>query len=281
MHFGGAMFFTDYSMSAPELARALEERGFESVWAPEHSHIPLSRKTPFPGGGDLPKPYYDAMDPFVVLAAAAQATKIIKLGTGVALIQQRDAIQTAKLVASIDQVSQGRFLFGVGGGWNQDEMEDHGTVYATRFKRVRESIEAMKEIWTKEKAEYHGEFVNFDPMIARPKPVQKPHPPIHVGGAFPHGARRAIRYGDGWIPVAGRGDIAEVLPKFREMAREAGRDPAGVEITMFGVGEDLDRVKRLAETGVGRVVPMFPPEKADTVLPIVDRWTKIMKEVNG
>jgi probable F420-dependent oxidoreductase len=278
MHFGGAMFFTDYSMSAPELARALEERGFESVWAPEHSHIPLSRKTPFPGGGDLPRPYYDAMDPFVVLAAAAQATKTIKLGTGVALIQQRDAIQTAKLVASIDQVSQGRFLFGIGGGWNQDEMEDHGTVYATRFKRVRESIEAMKEIWTKEKAEYHGEFVNFDPMIARPKPVQKPHPPIHVGGAFPHGARRALRYGDGWIPG---GDIREVLPKFREMAREAGRDPASFEITSFATGEDLDRVKRLKEMGVARVVPMFPPEKAEKVLPIVDRWAKIMKEVNG
>ena len=134
MHFGGAMFFTDYSMSAPELARALEERGFESVWAPEHSHIPLSRKTPFPGGGELPKAYFDAMDPFVVLAAASEATRRIKLGTGVALIQQRDVIQTAKLVASIDQVSQGRFLFGVGGGWNQDEMEDRGTVYATRFK---------------------------------------------------------------------------------------------------------------------------------------------------
>ncbi len=144
MHFGGAMFFTDYSMSAMELARALEERGFESVWAPEHSHIPLSRKTPFPGGGDLPKQYYDAMDPFVVLAAASQATKTIKLGTGVLLVQQRDAIQTAKLVASIDQVSQGRFLFGVGGGWNQDEMEDHGTVYATRFKRMRESIEGIE-----------------------------------------------------------------------------------------------------------------------------------------
>ena len=138
MHFGGAMFFTDYSMLAPELARALEERGFESVWAPEHSHIPLSRKTPFPGGGELPKQYYDAMDPFVVLAAASQVTKTIKLGTGVLLVQQRDSIQTAKLVASIDQVSQGRFLFGVGGGWNQDEMEDHGTVYATRFKRMRE-----------------------------------------------------------------------------------------------------------------------------------------------
>jgi probable F420-dependent oxidoreductase len=221
------------------------------------------------------------MDQFVVLAAASQVTKTIKLGTGVLLVQQRDAIQTAKLVASIDQVSQGRFLFGVGGGWNQDEMENHGTVYASRFKRMRESIEAMKAIWTKSEAEYHGEFVHFDPMIARPKPVQKPHPPIHVGGAFPYGARRAIRYGDGWIPVAGRGDIAEVLPKFREMAREAGRDPASIEITMFGLGEDLDRVKRLAETGVARVVPMFPPEKADTVLPIVDRWTKIMQQVNG
>ena len=280
MHFGGAMFFTDYSMPAPELARALEERGFESVWAPEHSHIPTSRKTPFPGGGDLPKPYYDAMDPFVVLAAASQVTETIKFGTGVLLVQQRDAIQTAKLVASIDQVSQGRFLFGVGGGWNQDEMEDHGTVYATRFKRMRESIEAMKEIWTKSEAEYHGEFVHFDPMIARPKPVQKPHPPIHVGGAFPHGARRAIRYGDGWIPTA-RGDITEVLPKFCEMVKQAGRDPASIEITSFGVGEDLDRVKRLAEMGVARVVAALPSEKADTVLPIVDRWTKIMRQVNG
>jgi len=281
MKFGGAMFFTDYSMSAMELARALEDRGFESVWAPEHSHIPVSRKTPFPGGGDLPKQYYDAMDPFVVLAAASQVTRTIKFGTGVLLVQQRDTIQTAKLVASLDQVSQGRFLFGVGGGWNQDEMEDHGTVYATRFKRMRESIEAMKEIWTKSEAEYHGEFVNFNAMVARPKPVQKPHPPIHVGGAFPHGARRAIRYGDGWIPVAGRGDLSDVLPKFREMAREAGRDPNAIEVSLFGLGEDVDKLKRFAEMGVTRVVPMFPPDKADTVLPIVDRWTNIMRLVNG
>src|SRR5437588_3171956 len=280
MDFGVLMFMTDYAISAPALAQALEERGFESVWAPIYSHIPLSRKTPFPGGGDLPKQYYDAMDPFVVLAAASQVTSTIKLGTGVLLVQQRDAIQTAKLVASIDQVSRGRFLFGVGGGWNQDEMENHGTIYASRFKRMRESIEAMKEVWTRSEAEYHGEFVHFDPMIAKPKPVQKPHPPIHVGGAFPHGARRAIRYGDGWIPTA-RGDVTEVLPKFREMAREAGRDPASIEITSFGLGEDVDRVKRLAEMGVTRVVPMFPPEKADAVLPIVDRWTKIMRQVNA
>ena len=280
MKFGGAMFFTDYSMTAMELALALEERGFKSVWAPEHSHIPLSRKTPYPGGGELPKEYYDAMDPFVVLAAASQATKTIKLGTGVLLVQQRDAIQTAKLVASIDQVSQGRFLFGVGGGWNQDEMENHGTVYASRFKRMRESIEAMKEIWAKEHAEYHGEFVKFDPMIARPKPVTKPHPPIHVGGAFPHGARRAIRYGDGWIPVA-RGDLSDVLPKFRQMAQEAGRDPKSIEITLFGLAEDADRLKRFADIGVGRVVPMFPPQKADRVLPIIDRWSKLMEQVNA
>jgi probable F420-dependent oxidoreductase len=281
MQFGGAMFFTDYSMSAMELARALEERGFESVWAPEHSHIPVSRKTPFPGGGDLPKQYADAMDPFVVLAAASQVTKTIKLGTGVLLVQQRDTIQTAKLVASIDQVSQGRFLFGIGGGWNQDEMENHGTVYNTRFKRMRESIEAMKEIWTKPESEYHGEFVNFDPMIAQPKPVHQPYPPIHVGGAFPHGARRAIRYGNGWIPTAGRGDISEVLPKFRDMAQQAGRDPASIEITLFGLGADLDRIKRFAETGITRVVPMFPAEKADKVLPLIDRWTEIMRQVNA
>jgi probable F420-dependent oxidoreductase len=280
MKFGGAMLFTDYSMTAAELAVALEERGFESVWAPEHSHIPLSRKTPYPGGGDLPKEYYDAMDPFVVLAAASQVTKTIKLGTGVLLVQQRDAIQTAKLVASIDQVSQGRFLFGVGGGWNQDEMENHGTVYASRFKRMRESIEAMKQIWTKEHAEYQGEFVNFGPMIARPKPVTKPHPPIHVGGAFPQGARRAIRYGDGWIPVA-RTDLSEIVPKFRQMALDAGRDPKSIEITLFGLAANVDQLKRFAEIGVARVVPMFPPQKAKTVLPIIDRWTKLMQQVNG
>ena len=159
-------------------------------------------------------------------------------------------------------------------------MENHGTVYASRFKRMRELIEAMKEIWAKEHAEYHGEFVKFDPMIARPKPVTKPHPPIHVGGAFPHGARRAIRYGDGWIPVA-RGDLSDVLPKFRQMAQEAGRDPQSIEITLFGLAEDVDRLKRFADIGVARVVPMFPPQQADRVLPIIDRWTKLMQRVNA
>ena len=205
MDFGVSMFMTDYAIGAADLARALEERGFESLWNPEHSHIPLSRKTPFPGGGDLPKQYHDVMDPFVSLSSAAAVTSRIKIGTGVCLIIQRDTIQTAKLVASLDQASKGRFLFGIGGGWNQDEMEDHGTVYATRFKRMREQIEAMKAIWTENKPEYHGEIVDFPPMMTWPKPVQKPHPPVIIGGAFPHAARRAVRYGSSarWRPKPG------------------------------------------------------------------------------
>src|ERR1700756_5604287 len=174
------MFFTDYSMTPQELARAAEERGFDSVWSPEHSHIPLSRKSAFPSGGDLPKKYYDAMDPFVGVMAAAAVTKTIKVGTGICLIAQRDPIQTAKLVASIDQLSSGRFLFGVGDGWNREEIENHGTVFATRHKRARETVEAMKAIWTQSPAEYHGEFINFDLMHSQPKPVQQPHPPVLV-----------------------------------------------------------------------------------------------------
>src|ERR1700716_2829268 len=257
MRIGGAMFFTDYSMSPTELARALEERGFDSLWVPEHSHIPLTRKSPFPSGGDLPKKYYDVMDPFVVLGAAAAVTKTLRLGTGICLIAQRDPIQTAKQVASIDQVSGGRFLFGVGNGWNEDEMANHGTAFASRHKLARERIEAMQAIWTKSKAEYHGEFVNFDPMMTWPKPIQKPHPPVIVGGAFPYSARRAIRYGDGWIPQAARGgykEIADMFPDFRKMATEAGRDPDSIAITVWFPRKDPDLMKRYQELGVERVV---------------------------
>src|SRR5262249_15867925 len=175
MHIGAAMFFTDYSMAPGELGKALEERGFESVWAPEHSHIPLSRKTPFPAGGDLPKKYYDAMDPFVTLTMAAAATKKLKVSSGVCLVAQREPIQTPKVGAWMEQVWGGRFRFGIGNGWNRDEMEDHGTKFESRHKLARERVEAMKAIWTQSKAEYHGEFVNFDPMMTWPKPVQKPH----------------------------------------------------------------------------------------------------------
>jgi probable F420-dependent oxidoreductase len=280
MDFGAAMFFTDYSMAPDELARALEERGFESLWAPEHSHIPTSRATPFPSGGEVPKRYYDVMDPFVTLTAAAMATKTLKLGTGVCLVIQRDPIQTAKLVASIDQISRGRFLFGVGGGWNAEEIADHGTVFKTRFKLMRERIEAMKEIWTKDKAQYHGELVDFPEMMTWPKPVQKPHPPVIVGGAFPHSARRALRYGDGWVPNASRPqyeDIATFLPQFRQMAAEAGRTLESVPVTIFGAAESRDRLLRYRDEGVARVVVSLLSEKADKVLPVLDRWAEFAR----
>ena len=278
MDFGALMFFTDYAISAVDLAKALEERGFESVWAPEHSHIPTSRKSPFPGGGELPKRYYDAMDPFVSLTAAAVATTKLKVGTGVCLVQQRDPIQTAKLVASIDQVSKGRFLFGVGGGWNADEMENHGTEFKTRFKLMRERIEAMKEIWTKSKAQYHGDMVKFDEMMTWPKPVQKPHPPILVGGAFPHAARRAIRYGDGWCPISRPGsDPLETLAQFRQMARDAGRDPQFLPITLFNPAEDADQLARYRDMGVERVVVMLLSEPSDKILRVLDRWAPLIR----
>jgi probable F420-dependent oxidoreductase len=283
MDFGAAMFFTDYSMGAGALAQALEARGFESIWAPEHSHIPTSRRSPFSGGGELPKQYYDVMDPFVTLSAAAAVTKTIKLGTGVCLVIQRDTIQTAKLVASLDHVSGGRFLFGIGGGWNAEEMEDHGAVFKTRFKLMRERIEAMKQIWTKDAAEYHGELVDFDPMIARPKPVQQPHPPVIVGGAFPHAARRALRYGDGWIPNASRAqyaDVTDFLPHFRQMAAEAGRDLAACPVTVWGVGEDYDRLRRYQDQGIARLVVSLPPEPADKTLPTLDRWAELIRRLH-
>jgi probable F420-dependent oxidoreductase len=284
MDFGASMFMTDYSIGAADLARALEERGFESLWNPEHSHIPVTRKTPFPGGGELPKMYYDALDPFVTLTAAAAVTKKLKVGTGVCLVIQRDTIQTAKLVASLDQVSNGRFLFGIGGGWNQDEMEDHGTVYATRFKRLREQVEAMKVIWSESKPEYHGEIVDFPPMMTWPKPVQKPNPPVIVGGAFPHAARRAIRYGDGWIPHSRRPqyeDVTAYLPQFRQMMAEAGRDLAEVPVTVWGVQPDYDRLRRYEEQGVARGVVQLAPEKADKTLPILDRWAQLIRRMGG
>ena len=281
MEFGAAIFFTDYAMGAAGLGQALEARGFESVWAPEHSHIPLSRQSPFPQGGDLPKKYYDVMDPFVTLAAAAAVTTSLKVATGICLVVQRDPIHTAKAVATLDQVSSGRFLFGIGAGWNAEEMADHGTDFKSRFTVMRERVEAMRAIWTTSKPSYDGEFVKFPPMMTWPKPVQKPHPPVIVGGAFPHGARRAIAYGDGWVPHARRpayGDVLNLLPDFRKLCSEAGRDPAAVPITVFGVAEDLDLIKRYRDAGVARLVFNLPPAKADEVLPILDRCAALARQ---
>jgi probable F420-dependent oxidoreductase len=282
MKIGAVMFFTTDSMQPAALGRALEERGFESLWVPEHTHIPSTRKTPYPAGGPLIRPYYDIMDPFLALNTAATVTTKLKIGTGIALLTQRDPIVTAKVVSSIDQLSNGRFLFGVGNGWNQDEMENHGTAFDTRHKLVRERIEAMKAIWTKSKAEYHGDMVKFDPMMAWPKPAQKPHPPILVGGAFPYGARRALRYGDGWMPLRSRKGYAEVrdmFPKFREMAKEANRDLATVPISIWSAKEDEDQLKRDRDEGVVRVVISLESAKADAILPELDRWAKLAKKV--
>ena len=284
MELGAAMFFTDYSMRPDALARALEERGFDSLWAPEHSHIPLTRASPFPSGGDLPKKYYDVMDPFVTLTAAAMATTRLKVATGICLVVQRDPIQTAKLVASIDQISGGRFLFGVGGGWNADEMADHGTVYKTRFSLLRERLEAMKAIWTQPKPEYHGQFVDFGPMMTWPKPVQKPHPPILMGGNFPHGAKRALAVADAWMPHASRPDypdVVEFLPRFRQMAAEAGRDPDAVPVTVFGAPAEPDRLKRYADLGITRTCVSLPSAKEDEILPLLDRWAEMGRAANG
>jgi probable F420-dependent oxidoreductase len=274
--YGVAIFPTDYSIHPTALGTALEERGFESLWVAEHSHIPVSRRTPWPGGGELPKMYYDAMDPFVTLALAGAVTKRLKLATGICLVIQRDPIQLAKEVASLDSATGGRFLFGVGGGWNEEEMNNHGTQLAGRWKLLRERIEAMKAIWTQKQAEYHGEHVSFDPIYAWPKPAQKPHPPIHVGGAYPGGMRRAIRYGDGWIPILGRGeDPANLVPSFRKEAAAAGRDPDALEVSIYGCPPQKELVTRLRDAGVSRVVFFVPSAKDDVVLPALDSQAEL------
>ena len=278
MDYGVTIFFTDYSIGPAELAVAAEERGFESLWVAEHSHIPTSRATPFPGGGDLPKMYYDVMDPFVTLPAAAAVTKNLKVGTGICLVPQRDPIQTAKSVASLDQVSGGRFLFGVGGGWNVEEARNHGTEdFPRRWKLMRERIEAMKEIWTQSKAEYHGEMVDFDPIFAWPKPVQKPHPPIHVGGAFPHAAKRAVRYGDGWVPINPGRRMAEQIGTFHQMCADAGREK--LPVTLFGAPPKASSLAACGEAGLARAVFALPPAPRDEVLPLLDQYAALRDEV--
>jgi probable F420-dependent oxidoreductase len=279
---GVALFFTEYSMKPVDCSLALEQRGFDSLWAPEHSHIPTSRLSQFPQGGELPNKYYDVMDPFVSLSAAASVTKKLNLATGICLVVQRDPIQTAKLVASVDQISSGRFLFGIGAGWNAEEMTDHGTNFKTRMSLMKERIEAMKVIWTEEKASYKGKFVNFPEMVTNPKPVQKPHPPIILGGAFPYGGRRAIEYADGWLPHATRpsyGDVIEKFPEFREMCVAAGRDPDTIPITVYGIADDLDLLKRYRDAGTERVVFSLPSENASTLIPLLDRFARYIDAI--
>ncbi len=258
MLFGVATFPTDYAIHPAELGPALEERGFESLWVAEHSHIPSSRRSPWPGGDELPRHYYAAVDPFVALSMVAAVTTELKLATGIALVPQRDPIQLAKEVASLDRLSNGRFLFGVGGGWNAEEMADHGTEdFEGRWKLMRERIEAMKTLWddTLEEAEYHGDLVNFDACKVWPKPAQQPHPPIHVGGGFPHGVRRAIRYGNGWVPIGGRdGDLVAAAADARQMVAEAGGDPEAFEVSIYSAPTDPGELERFAAGGIDRAI---------------------------
>lgn len=278
MHVGVAMFCTDYAIAPTELAAALEQRGFESLWLPEHSHIPLSRRSAYPAGGELPKKYYDVMDPFVVLGAVAAVTRRLKVATGICLVPQRDPIQTAKSVATIDHLSQGRFLFGVGAGWNAEEMADHGTDFRRRNDVLRERLEAMRAIWTQTKPEYHGDFLDFGPMMTWPKPVQKPHPPVLVGGGMPYGARRALAFGDGWMPHARRPTyhLLEKLPEFHDMAASAGRT---LPITAFGVEHDPARWPAYRDAGIARIVLSLDSGASELILPQLDRWAGKIAEL--
>lgn len=272
MKFGIAIFPTDYSISMAELAPAVEDRGFESLWVAEHSHIPASRESKWPGGAELPKHYWHTMDPFIALTVAAAATRKLLVATGICLLIQRDTIQTAKQVASLDLASGGRFIFGIGAGWNREEMADHGTDFSTRWTLLREKVEAMKAIWTQDEAEYHGSMVDFGPMWAWPRPVQKPHPPIILGGSGPKILERVVRYADGWMP--NRGDVIERIPELQELARAAGRSP--IPVTCYPQ-PDAAEIERLAAAGVERLIYYVPPDGRDMALAKLDELAAMVR----
>jgi probable F420-dependent oxidoreductase len=263
MDFGVFIFPTEDGISIPDLARMAEERGFGAIFLPEHTHIPARRDSPYPGGGDLPEPYSHTPDPFVTLGATASVTSKIKLGFGVCLVNQRDPIVTAKEVSTLDRLSGGRVLFGVGAGWNVEEMGHHGVDAKTRFGNMRERVEAMKEIWTQDEASYHGKHVDFDRIWCWPKPVQKPHPPVLVGGVGERVLQRVVRWGDEWYPNRIRDDDAFMarLAELRRLAEEAGRAP--IPVTVNGVPSDPARIERYAEAGVTRCVWWVPSDPGD------------------
>ena len=277
MKFGVAMFATDDAIRIDELARAAEARGFESLFVPEHTPIPKSRKTPWPGGRELPREYWRTHDPFVALAVAAAVTTRLKVGTGICLVIERDPIVLAKEVASLDALSNGRFLFGIGGGWNLEEMENHGTDPKQRWRLLRERVLAMKAIWTEAEAEFHGELVNFDPIWSYPKPVQKPHPPILMGGNVPNARQRAVEFCDGWFPIAGRASMAEAVADLRARAEAVGRDPASLSVSVYGVKPDEAVVGEYEAVKVDRVIFTLPSANRDTVLPLLDRCAALVR----
>jgi len=276
MHHGVVLFQDDFAMRPDEAARAAEERGFESIFFVDHTHIPVRRTTPYPLGGELPKDYYHNHDIFVAMSYAAAATKKIKIGSGICLVIERDPITLAKEVASLDFLSNGRVIFGIGAGWNREEMEDHGTSFPTRWKLLRERVEAMKAIWRDDEAEYHGELVRFDKIWSWPKPVQKPHPPILLGGHGEKAFDRVIRYCDGWMPLTWVDkNIIPEIGQLRERAKRAGRDPRTIAITVFGAAPDSKELAAYAEAGVERALFGLPNAAPDQVLPVLDRLAKL------
>ena len=272
MKFGVFIFPTDTSIRPDTLAVEVEQRGFDSLWFPEHSHIPTSRDTPWGGVKDaapLPEHYWRTHDAFVALSFAAAATTTLKLGTGITLVAQRDPIWTAKEVASLDHLSRGRVLFGIGYGWNKEEMAHHGTRYGQRRALLRENILMMKELWTKDEATFHGELRTLEPSWAWPKPVQKPHPPIIMGaGAGPKTIEDMVEFCDGWMPLATRHDIVDQVARVRRAVETAGRDPRGFEITAYSARRDS--LDTLEEAGVDRAVFVLPPVETQAVLERLD-----------
>jgi len=269
----GLFYFpTDYGINIGELARAAEDRRFESLFLPEHTHIPKSRRTPYPGGGELPRAYSHTHDPFVALSFAAAATKKLLLGTGICLVPQRDPIVTAKCVASLDELSGGRFIFGIGGGWNVDEMENHGAQYETRFKLMRERILAMKALWAEDEAAYHGQMVNFDPVWMYPKPRQKPHPPVLLGGSSDYTLKRVVEFCDGWFPIARPGfDPKQAVHRLRQAASTANRDLSTLSITVFGAPAEKAALDAFREAGIERALLAVPDLSRNEIMDLLDR----------
>lgn len=282
MKLGIFSFNTEYTMPADELARECEARGFESLWLPEHTHIPSDRVSPYPGGGELPEEYAHMSDPFIGLAAAAAVTKTLKLGTGISLVVEHDPIVQAKQVASLDRISNGRFIFGVGAGWNKEEMANHGTPPNKRWKVFTERIEAMKKMWAEDVASYHGEFVNFDRIWSYPKPLTKPHPPILVGSLNSAlGRQRAVDLSDGWIPVeTAVYDMKASIADLHERARAVGRDPQSIPISFFCVhAASMERLERYRSLGAVRTVVRAPTTGREEILPFLDRYAEITRKL--
>jgi probable F420-dependent oxidoreductase len=252
MKIGLSNFPTDYSIRAVPLARAAEERGFESLFVVEHTHIPASRRTPYPIGGDLPSIYWESYEPFTFLAQAAAVTERLNIGTGICLVPEHHPIALAKRVASLDSLSNGRFLFGIGAGWNAEELENHGVAFEDRWKVLREHILAMKACWTEKAAEYHGHYVDFDAIWVEPKPARVPHPPILIGASSKWAIERIVEYADGWLPVL-IPEFDERLAQLHRLCEEHDRDPASIDVTVFAM-PDKAIIERLHGKGVNRVV---------------------------